>query len=131
MRPTLELILDLLREVRELMQVELALVRTEISERAAGIPTSLAAVVVGLVLLPVALGLLLVAAALFLTRFGLAPDVAFLIVAAATIVVSLLCLWLGAAGLRPSRLLCQRDGCRTTARHVLRKKPHKADHSRH
>ena len=53
MRPTLELI-DLFDQVRELMRV--SLVRAEISERAGGIPSSLTAVVVGIVVLPVALG---------------------------------------------------------------------------
>ena len=53
MRPTLELI-DLFDQVREFMRV--SLVRAEISERAGGIPSSLTAVVVGIVLLPVALG---------------------------------------------------------------------------
>jgi hypothetical protein len=70
MRPTLEL-LDLLDQVRELMRVELSLVRAEISERTSGIPSSLTAVVVGIVLLPVALGLILVAVSLFLLRFGI------------------------------------------------------------
>ena len=55
MRPTLEL-LDLFDQVRELMRVEFSLVRAEISERASGIPSSLTAVVAGIVLLPVALG---------------------------------------------------------------------------
>jgi hypothetical protein len=50
------------------MRVELSLVRAEISERASGIPSSLVAVVVGIVLLPVALGLILVAVSLFLSR---------------------------------------------------------------
>ena len=37
MRPTLNLFLDLLGEVRELMRVELSLARAEVSERASGI----------------------------------------------------------------------------------------------
>ena len=104
MRPTLEL-LDLLDQVRELMRVEVSLVRAEISERTSGIPSSLAAVVAGIVLLPVALGLILVAASLFLLRFGIPLDLAFLIVAVVTIAVSLLLLRSGVAGLKPSRFV--------------------------
>jgi Putative Actinobacterial Holin-X, holin superfamily III len=105
MRSTLQLLLDLLREVRELAHVELALIRTEVGERTAGVPSSLLALAVGVVLLPVALGLVLVAAALSLQRFGLPLDLAFLIVAMAAIVVSLLFLRSGAAGLKPSRFV--------------------------
>ena len=109
MRPTLELLLDLLGQVRDLMRVELSLVRVEISERTRGVPSSLAAVVVGIVILPVALGLILVAASLFLLRFGIPLDLAFLIVAVVTIGASLLMLRLGVRGLRPSRLVPARS----------------------
>jgi Putative Actinobacterial Holin-X, holin superfamily III len=105
MRPTLQLLLDLVREVRELTRAELSLLRSEIGERAKGIPSSLAALVVGVVLLPVALGLILVAASLFLMRFGVPLDLAFLIVAVVAILASLLCLRSGVAGLKPSRLV--------------------------
>jgi hypothetical protein len=64
--------LDLFSEVRQLVRVEPSLVRTEIGERSAGIPSSLAALVVGVVLLPAA-------AALFVARFGLPTDAAFLL----------------------------------------------------
>lgn len=104
MRPTLEL-RDLFDQVRELMRVELSLVRAEITERTSGIPSSLMAVVIGVVLLCVALGLVLVAASLFLWRFGLPLDLAFLIVAAVAVVVSLLLLRSGVAALKPSRLM--------------------------
>jgi hypothetical protein len=105
MRSTLELFVDLLDQVRELMRVELSLIRAEMSERAAGIPSSLAAVVVGVVLLPVALGFVLVAASLFLLRFGIPLDLAFLIVAGVAIAASLILLRSGAAGLKLSRFV--------------------------
>jgi Putative Actinobacterial Holin-X, holin superfamily III len=104
MRPTLEL-LDLFDQVRELMRVELSLVRAEISERTSGLPSRLTAVVVGVVLLPLAIGLILVAVSLFLLRFGIPLDLAFLIVAVVAIAVSLLLLRLGVAGLKPSRFM--------------------------
>ena len=94
MRTTLEL-RDLLDQIRELGRVELSLVRAEISESTRAIPSSLMAVVVGIVLLCLALGLVSVAASLFLQRFGLPLDLAFLIVAAVVIVVSLILLRVG------------------------------------
>jgi hypothetical protein len=105
MRSTIELLADLLSGVRQLLRVELSLVRTEIDELSAGIPSSLAVLIVGVVLLPVALGLILVAAALFLARFGLPTDAAFLIVALVAILASFLLLRVGALRLRPSRLV--------------------------
>ncbi len=108
-RSTLELFLDLLGQVRELTRVELSLVRVEISERASGIPSSRAAVLIGIVLLPVALGVILVAVSLFLLRFGLPLDLAFLIVALVAIAVSFLLLRWGLAGLKPSRLIPEKS----------------------
>lgn len=105
MRSTLELFLQLLDQARELLRVELSLVRAEMIERASGIPSSLTAVVVGIVLLPVALGMVLVALSLFLLRFGLSLDLAFLVVALVAIAASLLLLRSGVAGLKLSRFV--------------------------
>ena len=82
MRSTLELLLDLVGQIRELARVELSLAQVEVGERARGIPSSLITVVVGIVLLGGGLGFLLVAAALFLGRYGVPRDLAFLIIAA-------------------------------------------------
>jgi hypothetical protein len=103
-RPALEL-RDLLDQVRELVRVEVSLFRAEIGERTSRVPSSLLAVVVGGVLLCVALGLALVAAGLFLVRFGLPLDLAFLIVAVVTIVISFILLRSGVGALKPSRLV--------------------------
>jgi hypothetical protein len=105
MRSTLELFLDLLGQVRELTRVELLLVRAEISERASGIPSSLTAVIIGIVLLPIGLSLILVAASLFLLRFGVPLHLAFLVVAVVSIAAALLLLRWGVAGLKLSRLV--------------------------
>ena len=90
MQPTLGLLLDLLRQVRELLLIELSLARAELSERGNSIPSNLTAVVIGLVLLPIGAGLLFVALGLFVTRFGLPLDLSFLIVALVVIVGSVL-----------------------------------------
>ena len=105
MRPTIELLLDLVRQGQQLANVELSLVRAELSERGGLVASSLAFVVVGLVLLPVGLGLIFVAAGLALTRLGVPLDVAFLILAVVVLVAGLLLMRVGVKGLKPSRLV--------------------------
>jgi len=105
MRSTVDLLLDLLRQSRELARVELSLLRLELSERGAGMASSLAVLAAGLILLPVGLGLMLVGCALLLQRFGVPIDYAFLILAFVVIVVGALLAWVGARGLKPSRLM--------------------------
>ena len=70
MRPTLDLLVDLTREVRQLLAVELALAQAELRERGSVISSSLTAVLVGLVLLPVGAVLFFAAVSLFLMRSG-------------------------------------------------------------
>lgn len=60
MRPTLELLGELAEQTRSLAQVELALVRAELSERGALVSSSLTKVGAGLVFLPIGVGLFLV-----------------------------------------------------------------------
>jgi hypothetical protein len=105
MRSILELLLDLVRESRELLRTELLLVQAELSERGSLIASSLIALVVGLVLLLVGLIFVFVALSLVITRLGIPLDLAFLIVAVVVIAAGLLLLWSGARGLRPSRLM--------------------------
>lgn len=105
MRSTLELLIELVRQTRELLRIELALVGAEISERTSGIPSRLTAVVIGIVLLPVALGLILVAISLFLLRFGIPLDLAFTIVAVVVIAASLILVRWGVRGLKLSRFV--------------------------
>ena len=81
MRPTLELLGELAEQTRSLVQVELALVRAELSERGALVSSSLTKVGAGLVFLPIGVALFLVAVSLALRRFGIPVDLAFLIVA--------------------------------------------------
>jgi len=104
MQPTLGLIQDLFRQVRELLVVEIALARAELRERGAAIPSNLAAVGIGVVFLPLGVLLVLVAISMLLTRLGVPLDLSFLIVGAVVIVAGLVALRLGANGLKPSRL---------------------------
>jgi hypothetical protein len=105
MRPTIELLLDLVRQGQRLANVELSLVRAELSERGSLVASSLAFVVVGLVLLPVGAGLIFLATGLALTRLGVPLDVSFLILAVVVLVTGLLLMRAGIKGLKPSRLV--------------------------
>jgi hypothetical protein len=104
-RSTVELLLDLVRQSRELLLVELSLTRAELAERSSSISSGLSAVAVGLALLPIGLSLIFVATSLFIARFGVPVDLAFLIVALVVIVAGLLALRWGVRSLTPSRLL--------------------------
>jgi hypothetical protein len=81
-----------------------SLAQAELRERGKTIPSSLTAVVIGLVLLPVGLVFFFVAVSLFLTRFGAPLDLAFLIVALVVVAGGWLALRWGARRLKPSRL---------------------------
>ena len=104
MRPTLELLGELAEQTRSLAQVELALVRAELSERGALVSSSLTKVGAGLVCLPIGVALFLVAVSLALRRFGIpvGPRVSnrcpLVIAAGAIVLIS------GLRGLKPSRL---------------------------
>lgn len=98
------LLFDLLRQVRELLSVELSLAQAELRERGESIPSSLTAVVIGLILLPIGAVLLFVAISLLLTRLGLPLDLSFLVVAVVLLSGGSLTLLWGAKRLKPSRL---------------------------
>jgi Putative Actinobacterial Holin-X, holin superfamily III len=105
MRPTLELLGDLAEQTRSLVQIELSLVRAELRERGALVSSSLTKVGAGLVFLPIGLALIFVALSLALRRFGIAADLAFLIVALLVIALGSFVLISGLKGLKPSRLM--------------------------
>jgi hypothetical protein len=104
-RPTLELLGELAEQTRSLVQVELSLLRAELRERGASIPSSLTKVGVGLIFLPIGLTLVFVAISLALRRLGIPADLAFLIVALVAITVGSFALISGLRGLKPSRLV--------------------------
>ena len=104
MRPTLELLGELAEQMRSLVQVELAVIRAELSERGALVSSSLMKVGAGLVFLPLGGALFLVAVSLALRRFGIPADLAFLIVALFVIAAGAIALVSGLRGLKPSRL---------------------------
>jgi Putative Actinobacterial Holin-X, holin superfamily III len=104
MQPALGLLQDLSRQVRELLLVEFSLARAELRERGKSIPSSLTAVVIGLILLPVGAVLFFVAVSLALTRLGAPLDASFLIVAVVLLAGGSLALRWGTKRLKPSRL---------------------------
>ena len=105
MRLTLELLGELAEQTRSLAQVELALIRAELSERGALVSSSATKVGVGLIFLPIGLALIFVALGLALRRFGIPADLAFLIVALLAIAGGSLALISGLKGLKPVGLI--------------------------
>jgi hypothetical protein len=104
-RTTLELLGEFAEQTRSLVQVELSLLRAELRERGASIPSSLTKVGVGLIFLPIGLTLVFVAISLALRRLGIPADLAFLIVALVAITVGYFALISGLRDLKPSRLV--------------------------
>ena len=109
MRSTLELLGELAEQTRSLAQVELALVRAELSERGALVASNLTKVVVAIVLLPIGVALFLVSVSLALRRFGISADLAFLIVALCVVAAGAFAVISGIRGFKPSRLAPSRS----------------------
>jgi pilus assembly protein TadC len=105
MRPTLELLGELAEQTRSLVEVELSLLRAELRERGASVPSSLTKLGMGLVFLPIGLTLIFVAISLALRRFGIPADLAFVIVALVAMAVGSFALISGLRSLKPSRLV--------------------------
>jgi hypothetical protein len=105
MRPTIELLGELAEETRSLVQVELELLRAELSERGAIVSSGLTKVGAGLVFLPIGVAFILVAFSLALRRFGIPVDLAFLIVGLLVIAPGSFALMSGLSGLKPSRFV--------------------------
>ena len=89
MRPALEL-RDLLDQVRELVRVEVSLLRAEIGERTSGSSSLMAVVVEGVFCFAFPSGWFWLQPVLPLLRLGLPLDLSFLIVAVVAIVISLI-----------------------------------------
>jgi hypothetical protein len=103
--PTLQLLLELIRQGRELLTVEISLARSELKERSSSISLSISVVVAGAFLILAGIFMVLVALSLFLRRVGMPLDLAFVIIA----IVAMLSGWIlvryGAQALKPSRLM--------------------------
>jgi hypothetical protein len=108
-RPTLDLLSELSRQVRSLAEIELSLVRAELAERGGQVSSSLAKAAVGLVFLLIGLTLIFVALSLALQRFGIPLDLGFLIVALLMIAAGSLALFSGLRALKPARLVPTRS----------------------
>ena len=103
---------DALKEITTLLQTELQLLRTEISEKLTFTALSAALIGTGALLLMATIVLLLEAAITGLVAYGFSWPVATLIVAAATLLVGAGLIWLGVnrlslARLAPSKTLDQ------------------------
>jgi membrane protein implicated in regulation of membrane protease activity len=108
-RPTLQLLGELVEQLRLLFEAELSLARAELTESATSLRAGAAALAGGLALMFAGLFVLLIAAGLLLTRLRIPPDLAFLLVAVAAFVVAWLLLRLAARRLNAERLMPTRS----------------------
>jgi len=106
---TLQLIFEFFAQIRQLLNAEVSLARAELSENASSLTSGLAALVAAGVLMFAGLIVLLLAAGLFLLRFGVPPDLAFLIVAGVTFLVGWLLIRVARRRLKPDRLMPNRS----------------------
>lgn len=114
---------EALKDVAALLQAELALLRSEISEKLTFTAWSAALVGAGALLLMATIVLLLQAAIAGLVAYGFSMPVAILVVAATTLLVGASLVWFGVNRLRLDRLAptktldqLQKDSTITTTR---------------
>ena len=109
-RPTtLQLIGDLVRQVRQLISVEMDLARAELAQSAGSLSSGASALAAGAAVAFAGFIFLLAAASAFLVRLGAPLDVACLIVAVVALIVGFLLLRSGGKALRPEKLLPARS----------------------
>ena len=107
--PTLQLIADLIKQVRQLIATEIDLVRAELAQSAGAVSSGASALAAGAAVMFAGSIVLLAAVSFFLVRLGAPLDVACLIVAMAALVGGLLLLRSGSQALRPAKLLPTRS----------------------
>jgi hypothetical protein len=109
-RPTtLQLIVDLVRQVQQLVSIEMDLAKAELAESAGSLSSGAIALAAGAAVAFAGFFFLLAAASAFLVRLGAPLDVACLVVAAAALLAGFLLLRSGSRALRPEKLLPARS----------------------
>jgi Putative Actinobacterial Holin-X, holin superfamily III len=109
-RPTtLQLIVDLVRQVQQLVSIEMDLAKAELAESAGSLSSGAIALAAGAAVAFAGFIFLLAAAGAFLVRLGAPLDVACLVVAAAALLAGFLLLRSGSRALRPEKLLPARS----------------------
>jgi hypothetical protein len=104
-QPTFQLLRGILSNALELLRVETTLAGVELKESARAASFALATLIAGLVLWAGGLIILLIAAGYFLMRLGVPPDLSFLLVAAAALLIGCGLLMAGTRSLSFSRLV--------------------------
>ena len=107
--PTLQLIVDLIRQVQRLLSIEIDLARAELAESAGSLPSGAIALAAGAAIAFAGFIFLLAAGSAFLVRLGAPLDVACLVAAVASLVAGFLLLRSGGKALRPEKLLPARS----------------------
>lgn len=109
-RPTtLQLIVDLIRQVQQLVAIEMDLARAEMARSAGSLSSGVVLLAAGAAIAFVGFIFLLAAATAFLVRLGAPLDVSCLIVAAVALLAGFLMLRSGGKALRPEKLLPTRS----------------------
>lgn len=107
--PTLQLIVDLIRQVQRLVSIEIDLARAELAESAGSLSSGAIALAAGAAIVFAGFVFLLAAATAFLVRLGAPLDGACLVVAVAALLAGFLLLRSGGKALRPEKLLPARS----------------------
>jgi Putative Actinobacterial Holin-X, holin superfamily III len=106
---TLDLIGDLVRQISNLLSVEIDLLRVELTENSSRAAASLGRVAAGAAFLIIGFLVLVEALCAFLVRLGLPIDLACLLVSAVSLLTGWLCLRSGLTNLKPGALLPRRS----------------------
>ena len=107
--PTLQLIVDLIRQVQQLVSIEIDLARAELAESAGSLSSGAIALAAGAAIVFGGFIFLLAATSAFLVRLGAPLDVACLVAAVAALLAGFLLLRSGGKALRPEKLLPTRS----------------------
>jgi hypothetical protein len=102
--PTIQLVVELIKQVQRLISTEIDLARAELTESASSALFGVSSLAVGAAIAYAGFIFLLAALTAFLVRLGAPLDAACLVVAAATLVAGFLLLRSGSRALRPEKL---------------------------
>jgi Putative Actinobacterial Holin-X, holin superfamily III len=107
--PTLQLFEDFFKQCLQLISCEFNLVKSELPQSVGSLASAVSALVGGAVMMVAGIIIMLAAISLFLVRLGAAPDVAFLIVAAVSLLGGWMLIRMGGKAMQPSGLLPTRS----------------------
>jgi Putative Actinobacterial Holin-X, holin superfamily III len=107
--PTRQLFEDFFRQCLQLVSCEFNLIKSGFAQSAGSLASGVSALAAGAAIMVAGLIIMLAAVGLFLVRLGAAPDVAFLIVAAVSLLGGWMLIKMGGRAMQPSGLLPTRS----------------------